>query len=143
MIGFGDNPLKFIHEYESAKEARNKSDSIYTRRTIIKEFEILNSLLNTELQSNLDMGNYIPLLESQYSRLNAMGMKVEEQMRINIIINSLANDKDYSASVASLYTLNEKKATWEYVAVIFILEQKRLQPNEGSKLVRSSGANGK
>lgn len=54
------------------------------------------------------MENDITLLDSQYSKLNAMGINVEGQIEIEILISLLTNHNEYYAIVASLSTLQEE-----------------------------------
>lgn len=68
-----------------------------------------------------------PHLESQYSKRNEIEMDVEEQMKIAIPVSSLSNHNEYSALIVSFNTHREEMATWKYVTIVLIDEQKRLQ----------------
>lgn len=85
------------------------------------------------------MGNHVSLRESDFSRLPNMGSDVEKQMKTVILIASLSVKVECSAVIASVNTADEEAATWDYVSVILIEDQKRTQTKVRPMLTTTQG----
>lgn len=57
---------------------------------MVNRLTALNDLLSTKLKVNEQMVDHIAHLESQFSRLATMGSKIEEQMRVTVLLSSLS-----------------------------------------------------
>lgn len=73
------------------------------------------------------MRNHITQLESQFSKLAAVGSKTEEQKKVTILLSSLNERQELAHSIASMHTVQEEMANWTYVTNTFIEENKRLK----------------
>lgn len=65
-------------------------------------------------------------------------MKIKEEMKIAQLNSSLENRNEYSVVIASLSTLQEEMATWQYVTNVLIEKKKRLRLNERLNVIKSS-----
>lgn len=59
-------------------------------------------------------------------------------MKNAILTSSLSNRNKYTAIAALSSTFKEEKTTWEYVAMILIGEQKKMQSNKRSEIIAIS-----
>lgn len=85
--------------------------------------------MNTKLPRNVDTVKDISLLELQFSRLRTLGLTIEQNLKIVIMISFCAKKEEYSAVLALLSTLNEEAATWSFFSVSFIEKQKKTHYN--------------
>lgn len=54
-------------------------------------------------------------------------------MKVAILISSLTEGEEYAPVIASVNAVQEQTASWEYVAIVFVEESKRLITlNKGS-----------
>lgn len=66
-------------------------------------------------------------------------MEVEEQTNISMVNSFFSNHSAFSATILSLSTLQEETGTWQYVTMVLMAEQKRLQQNEQLNVIKPSG----
>lgn len=71
------------------------------------------------------MDDYIAALESQFSRLSIMETNIQESMRVEILLCLLSSLSESASVIASINTLQVDAATWNYVSMLFIEEQKK------------------
>lgn len=76
------------------------------------------------------MRHHVAHTESQFFRLAAMGSGFKESLKVAILLSSVSNHEELVPTSASINTLKEETATWEYVKSIFIEENKRLRNTE-------------
>lgn len=62
------------------------------------------------------MKNHIAVLESEFSLLSMMGSELDESIRVVIFLSSLSERSEFVAIVASVATLQQQLATWNYVS---------------------------
>lgn len=138
-LASGNNSLKKIQECESVKAVWDKLNSRYAGRRVLSKIGTFNSSLNTKLKSNSYKGRHISILDSQYIRLNAMGVEVEEQLKIAILIGSYPNRNEYSELIALLSTLQEEMARWPYVTMVLNKKEEQLLSTARSSVSKPSG----
>lgn len=72
------------------------------------------------------MADQVAQLKSQFAKLMAMGSTFEEDIKVAILLSSLAGHNIYAHLIASVNTLPKNSTTLEYVITIFMDESTRL-----------------
>lgn len=65
----------------------------------------LQALFNMRFERGEEMSNNIAKLDSKFARLATMGSMVDEQMKVVILISSLAGRRQYYSTVVSVTTM--------------------------------------
>lgn len=78
----GDKPLRAIQNCESDIEAWEKLSSRYASKSLINRLILINNVLDMKLKNDVQIGDHVAQLKSQFSRLAAMDSAVEEQMQV-------------------------------------------------------------
>lgn len=96
----------------------------------------MSNCLNSKYKVNINIGDHVAQLKSQFLRWKKMDSKMEEVMEVAILVTSPSRQKDFAKIIASVNTLQENIVTWKYVTSIFIEENKRLRNStKGSEMI--------
>lgn len=72
--------------------------------------KVLKNLLNTELKDNIQMGDHIAWIKSQFFRLAVMSSKIEEQRKVAILLSSLSERQRSAYTIVSVKTIQDEMA---------------------------------
>lgn len=84
-----DHPLRVIPSFITTKSVCEKLNLLFARKCMVNKFSMLKNLLNKRLKQVKEMGSHMAILDSQFTRLEAMGTTVEDLMIIMISLVSL------------------------------------------------------
>lgn len=81
---------------------------------------VLNNLLNSKSKGNAEMSDRVAQLESQFTRLAAIGSSIEVQINVVTLLPSLSEQKKCAPTIATVLTIQNEIGTWSYVTSILI-----------------------
>lgn len=125
----GDKPLRAVQLCETPAEMWRKLYERYAGKTVANQLSVLTTLMNLKLERHQDVGDHVAELEGLVNRLAGMDMDITEPMQVAIFLVSLSNLSEYASTVSSIKTLEPDVATWSYVTMRIIDEQKALKGN--------------
>ena len=124
VMALGDRPLRAVQTAEGPMEMWSKLHERYAGSTTASKIGVLTTLMNTRYESGEDIRDYIAKFETMFNRLEIMGSHIDEAMQVAILLVSLLNDETLSSTVAAIKTMDEEKATWDYVTSRLMEEQR-------------------
>lgn len=128
-------PTANISRLWYSKHAWRKSQQRYAMETVMDRLNLPNIFLNTKYDKELDMGDHVSIMESQFAQLVVMGSTVDESMRLAFLIYPLNNQTVYELVISFIRTLGKRRTTWDDVSAIVVEKQNRLR----NKSTRGSG----
>lgn len=126
LSALGDDPLQAVWNCTRAMPASYKLHTRYAGFSMVDKLSILNTVLDTKFKRNDHKGIHIAVFRPQFSRLAMMGSKLDESTEVAILLSLLPGKAKFAAFAASVRTIQEQSATWNYVFTLFMEEQKRI-----------------
>ena len=116
-----DRPLRAVQGATDDPEAVwKKLDNRYADKSCANCPSVPTTLYSKRYVPGDIMEDYIDSLESLMNKLAALGTPVTEEMKVRILLGSLADDKELESMTAALKT--QKKITWGSVAALLLEE---------------------
>lgn len=116
--------FRFMHDCDSSKAVRDNFQHWKVCNTVLKTLGALNNLLNTKFKNDTNVKNHIAHVELHLSYLAAMTPTFQVPLKVTMIFSWICHNRKLAAIIASIITIKEGMATWDYVANIRIEENK-------------------
>lgn len=97
---------------------------------MVNKLSIWNTVLNTNINTNDDVVNYMSMLERKFVGLTALRMNSDQQTKVAILVSSLSEHPEYSSLTVTVNIMQENLATWNHVAMLFPEERKQVQKTQ-------------
>ena len=124
ITALGNKPLRVVQTASDPLEMWRKLHDRYAGSSSASKIGVLTSLMNKKYSPGKDMGEYLTELESMFNRLCSMGMPIAEPMQVAILLVSLGCEEEMAGTVAAIKTMDEDRATWDYVSSRLLEEQR-------------------
>lgn len=116
----GEHPLQPIQNCDTAKADWGTLQHRYAGKTIAIKSGALSNPLNSKYKNFTNVRDHFADLKSQINCLFAMGSPFKDSSKVAILLSSLSSYREFSATIASINTLKENLATWDWIPNIFI-----------------------
>lgn len=103
-----------IQAPDRAKVALNRVQYGYAGKTMLKKLKAVESLLETKFKNDKDVEDNVVLLELHFSRWASSRSRSEESLNVAILLSSESNLQNFASIIASIKTLQDATATWQY-----------------------------
>ena len=80
------------------------------------------------------MGEYLADIETLFNKLAAMRMPLVEPMHVAILVVSISSVDSFQGTVAAIKTMEDHKATWDYVSGRLIEEQRTQKMSDSTEI---------
>lgn len=112
----GDKPLRAVQSATDPRDMMTKLVERYAASTTANKIAVLTNLIHTRYESGKDMGEYLSEMESLFNKLAAMGLPLASEMQVAVLLVSLTSEESLSGTVSAIKTMDEGRASWEYVS---------------------------
>jgi len=133
ITALGNKPLRVIQSVESPSEMWVKLGDRFAAATTANKIAVLSAFMNKRYESGKDMGEYLADIETLFNKLAAMGMALVEPMQVAILLVSISSVDSFQGTVAAIKTMEDHKATWDYVSGRLIEEQRTQKMSDSAE----------
>lgn len=128
----GDKPLRVVQTATGPKDMMEKLSERYAASTTANKIAVLTSLIHTRYDREKNMGEYLSEMESMFNKLAAMKLPIAPELQVAILLVSMTAEESLSGTVSAIKTMDESRATWEYVSGRLIEEVRSQKLAENS-----------
>ena len=123
VSALGDRALRGIQTLTCPKEMWTSLQERYASRSNNSRIVTLTNLLNKKLRPNQSIGDHISEFESLLYQLQKMETKIDDQMKVALLLVSISNHKGFESIIAAIKTMRSEDATWNYVTTRLLEEE--------------------
>lgn len=127
VMGLGNKPLRVVQNSADPYTMWSKLHERYAATTTANKISVLTNLMNMRYIPGKDMGEYLCEFETLFNRLECMGSPQSDDMQVAILLVSIMHEDTLSGTIAAIKTMDESKATWDYVSSRLLEEQRSIK----------------
>lgn len=115
-----EKPLRAVRHCTTTKDACDKLQTRYASKTFMTILGVLKSLLNIRLKRGEQLDDHIARMGTKFVRLASMDDLLPRSVQMGLLVSSLSNLAEYSATMASINTRAEGEMNCIYCSMILL-----------------------
>ncbi|MGJ2631383.1 hypothetical protein ACR8J5_22450 [Salmonella enterica subsp. enterica serovar Paratyphi A] len=121
-----------MHEFNSAKEAWDALDKLYTTNTRARKIQLKNELNNMKKTRGMSINDYVLKIKEVADALGSIGASVEDDDLVSTVLNGLTNDEKWKPFATSAY-VRENLPDFDDLISLMIIEERNIGGSSSDK----------